>query len=565
MATYSDIAHMWANKNFGKKGELRSGNCSCDPISFYSYRTVIGQWLDKDKDVMVIIGENLSRSTGKHVSALRNAVPAHTHLFTITCPSSYWEWRNAHLIDRYQPFDSHIRMYMVNTWINELYAQYAKIPESRALTDSKISRQFLLWQINELNALYRNDASLKKWLKKKFLAGDQKEWMRKRRMVKALLEDLPNDKVVDAMYGAGTWQAYQERIKPQCKAEHSRLFAKKVNKYLGISTMEPQYSYQEIKRMSPAEMMAIKFRNQERHSEQYKKALDHKMRARWRAMNYIGIEYSREYNQDRALSVTNRFTGEKIYWFDRAWYWYNMEDKVEVMFNAATFKDFCNASDKRHWIERFYQLCQVKRSRIFAKELAWDINSGIRHVDSLSSTEIAIYDAYCEREQQRKRAYELRRAREAEERAVRAAESEAIERAKREEQLQKLAEYKERGMEGLRDIWYEHVGPIPSECRYLADYYHGGNVLLRFSKDKKCVETSKHITLTRTVCTKMWNKIKQWHDNPERFAPTTVQTSCGNFTISSFKNGILTAGCHSIAYVEMERMYHLITQQHGAI
>ena len=75
MATFSDIAHMWANQNFGKNGYLKSGNCSCDEYNFYSYNTVIAQWLDKEKKVMAIVDESLSRSTGKHISAVKSAVP----------------------------------------------------------------------------------------------------------------------------------------------------------------------------------------------------------------------------------------------------------------------------------------------------------------------------------------------------------------------------------------------------------------------------------------------------------------------------------------------------------
>lgn len=50
MATTSDIAHRWANQQFGKRdGTLTAGSTHCDEVSFYLYSTVIAQWLDKKR------------------------------------------------------------------------------------------------------------------------------------------------------------------------------------------------------------------------------------------------------------------------------------------------------------------------------------------------------------------------------------------------------------------------------------------------------------------------------------------------------------------------------------
>ena len=73
-----------------------------------------------DKNVMVIIDENLSPSTSKHISALCGAVPGRVHVFRCHLPATYWEWNNVHFIDRHAPFDKKVRMQMV-----ELYATFA--------------------------------------------------------------------------------------------------------------------------------------------------------------------------------------------------------------------------------------------------------------------------------------------------------------------------------------------------------------------------------------------------------------------------------------------------------
>ena len=163
MASYSDIAHRWANQDFGRNGSLVAGNCSCDEYSFKSYNTVIGQWLDKEKNVMVIIDENLSPSTSKHISALCGAVPGRVHVFRCHLSATYWEWNNVHFIDRHTPFDKKVRMQMVEVFINNLYQDFLKITTSRSLKDGEISLK--CWRyIKELNELYNNDASPQKWL-----------------------------------------------------------------------------------------------------------------------------------------------------------------------------------------------------------------------------------------------------------------------------------------------------------------------------------------------------------------------------------------------------------------
>lgn len=91
------------------------------------------------------------------------------------------------------------------------------------------------------------------------------------------------------------------------------------------------------------------------------------------------------------------------------------------------------------------------------------------------------------------------------------------------------------------------------------DFYYGGNVLLRLNLNKDTVETSKNIRIPVEVCKKMWKIVSKWHENPSCFKPMQIDTKgSGRYTISSYQNDILTAGCHKIAYTEMERMYNEI-------
>lgn len=564
MASYLDIAHRWANQDFGRNGQLTAGNCSCNEYSFRSYNTVIGQWLDKEKNVMAIIDVYLSSSTSKHVSALCSAVPGRVHVFRFHKNGDWSQWSNVYLVDRHTPFDSRIRMKLVDLFITNLHDEFAAIKTSRSLKDGNISLHW--WKyIKELNDIYNNDASPRKWLSRKIgnVSKEQRQYvMRKRKMVRGLLAGLSNDQIVDSMFGEGTWKAWKERTAPLRKAEHARQFAEKVNKYLGAYnrwSRKPVYTYKQIMAMTPSQRISIKFANFEKRQVKYKKWLEHREQSFDRAKRYIGIISSNGYgcNED-VTEVINHFTGEKIYFMERSSYCYDYHEHFRLTFGAKDFKSFCEASDKKHWLKRFYDMCTVKRNRIIAMNLYDQIKSGRLTIEELNPTEIALYDGYLKRKEQYEKDDELRRAKEAEERATRLAEIEARKRAEREEKLRKLEAYREGGMEGLRNMWRDHFDAIPSECRNDEEYYYGGNVLLRF-ENEEYVGTSKGIKLSIKLCKVLFRAIQKWHEDPVQFVPTNIQTeNCGTFRITEYKNDILVAGCHRIAYTEMERMYQAI-------
>jgi hypothetical protein len=133
--------------------------------------------------------------------------------------------------------------------------------------------------------------------------------------------------------------------------------------------------------------------------------------------------------------------------------------------------------------------------------------------------------------------------------------------------MEQIDECIKEGTEGCRNLWRKHLTSInESEERYNdvafisdGDFFYNGNVLLRLNLNKDKVETSKSIRIPVEVCKKMWKIVSKWHENPSCFKPTEIDTKgSGRYTISSYKNDILTAGCHKIAYTEMERMYNEI-------
>ncbi len=550
MASHSDIAHRWANKDFGRNGSLNGRNCYCNERSFYSYNTVVGQWLDKDKDIMAIIDVNLSKTTSKHVGHLIHAVPKGVKVFYFHLPGSCYDWyENVELLGRRDKFDAAKRMQLVKLWIDNLYESFTTIKESRSLQDEKIEMKW--WEyILELNEMYNNDASPKKYLRTKIHSCLSKEnralEMNKRKMVRGLLEGLSKEEIVDSLCGKGTWKAWEERVAPLRKAEHTRYIVRKINQYLhaGDWMGNPTYSQKDIKNMSPSQMMQVKFRNIERKSEKYKLAQEHKQNSMKRAMSYIGIK-KRDYTNyvDRVVS---HFTGETIYDCSGGNF-YTLTDKADIHFNANDFKNFCEAQDKRAWLHRFYQLCELKQRRILGNRINGKIKCGLLSVDSLSPEELQAYNEYKIRETKREdeareqiKAMELERQRREEERL-------AMERAK----AQKIEEYRNSGIDGLRNLWRENLTSIPHEAYSNSEYFYGGNVLLRL-KDENTLETSEGIRLSKDICKKFWRIIVKWHNNPSSFSPMTINTQCGQYKISEYSNDILTAGCHEIAFTEMQ-------------
>ena len=76
------------------------------------------------------------------------------------------------------------------------------------------------------------------------------------------------------------------------------------------------------------------------------------------------------------------------------------------------------------------------------------------------------------------------------------------------------------------------------------------NVWLRIKNGK--VETSKGIELSQAEAERLWKRIKSFHDGAQ-FQHDLARDSSGHgWAFNSYKNDLLTAGCHRISYSEME-------------
>ena len=156
-------------------------------------------------------------------------------------------------------------------------------------------------------------------------------------------------------------------------------------------------------------------------------------------------------------------------------------------------------------------------------------------------------------EAERRRVEALRRAEEERERRER-------ERQRQLETIKAMEEYKNGGLDAVRDLYWNKDKQLPYEIRYNKDINFGGNVLLRFAHQEGYIETSKGIRLSFEECHRYWNTIKRWHDTGKFEENVTM----AGYRVNSFENDILVAGCHEIAYCEMERMYAALCEKEAA-
>lgn len=76
------------------------------------------------------------------------------------------------------------------------------------------------------------------------------------------------------------------------------------------------------------------------------------------------------------------------------------------------------------------------------------------------------------------------------------------------------------------------------------------NVWLRIKNGK--VETSKGIELSQTEAKRLWKRIKSFHDGAQFKHDLAKDSSGHSWAFNKYQNDMLTAGCHRIAYSEME-------------
>lgn len=537
MATVSDIAHRWANQDFGRDGSLSSGSCHCTETSFYSYSTVIAQWLDKKRNIMAVIDKTLTKSTGKHISWVNRAIRNDTIVFYFHQSASYG-YDNVNVCNYRGEFDP---MVVTKIFIGNILHHYQQFESSNA----QITPATHWWkELQRFSELFPA-GSYKKYLRLKMPKRDVEEERLKRKMLRALIEGRPSEEIVDIVCGKGAWEKYSARTKGLRTMKANREKAEKIAKHLGFNWFSKSpYTVRQLLSMSPLERVNIKLA---RLIDPMPKDIhDRRKDSNMNMYKFLGLDISQMRSTGwldlwRACDkIYDQKSGALVYKRE-SW---SIPEMRLTEDDIATFK-----RNPREFQKRF-----LEKARILGKiHKGWALHTDQVNGNGLPFTDeerslVDYYLAFKFKRDRRKasQARMIQRYRE---------EQERIRRAKEEAKAAKIAEYKARGAEGFRDLWRDHLSGCPElNGMSTAEFYYGGNVLLRLNSSKDLVETSKNIKLSITQATKLWKLVKIWHEHPDKFRRIEIPTKVSTFTAHSYENDILVAGCHSIAYCEMERM-----------
>ena len=595
MANRYEITHRFANKDWGKNGTLTAGNVSCGTRNYYSYSTVFGQWVDFEKNVCLIYQGSTSVSSSKH-QLYKGLFPEDVHVFPYDDGgSSGWHrWHGCNLIS-YGEFDWHARKTLLNYWIGEMYEQFLSIKVEKKKGLEAINYKWWSY-VEELCSLYR-DTSVSKWLRAKRIVlskDDKRFWAEKRKMVRLLANGERDVKTItDEMFGEGTFQRYWDYC-----AKYRKQAKKKAQMEWLCNRLHIRYPYgrdwsserigygmtaMQIRSLTAKQRNEIHFaalakieenKNEVERKEKRKK--NFRNAYKW----IVGVEPMKKqfYGYDDCVDeCINKDTGE-VYELRRQTLFYCFDWSATIV--RFDYNDYRKSDNKEQWIENFYKRCEYAERLQKACGIFESININYedgkygrkRFVDNnylrenTSSEAYELCKWYIEKQDQlyaneeaERRAAELRRKREEEERERERAFKEAIKK-------QQIDECISQGAEGCRNLWRNHFMETYeaehkfNEAATNENFYYGGNILMRLSLNKEIVETSMRIRINIPTCKRMWKLVKVWHEDPSKFRQLEIKTLSGTYTIISYKDDILTAGCHKIAYAEMEHVYNTIIE-----
>ena len=105
---------------------------------------------------------------------------------------------------------------------------------------------------------------------------------------------------------------------------------------------------------------------------------------------------------------------------------------------------------------------------------------------------------------------------------------------------------------------------IKAQAEALANWRAGLDVrnffevtALRIKDDE--IQTTKGARIPLDHAVKFWGLIKSWHEKGVSYVKDHHSIHLGNYSVNRFENDILTVGCHSIPYSEIENIAHQLS------
>ena len=559
-----EIAHRWCNCDFGRNGGFKGSNVQCNETYFYSYSTVYAMWLDKTpgNKLMVVMDDGGSVSSSSHLYAIKSAIPNDVKYIETSRRSEYYGWRNVN--------------FNIYSWYTELPVNLLKkisesiepFKNSKSVT-TRENLKLIKRQSDDIRWLLNNRKDCKVKDIDKALGKDA----RLKKIFSFIRKNDSVEELIDHILGKGTYAAYDERLAPQKKAERTRKFVAWFN--CTHNCTRKQFTKKEIDKMPIGEKVLRACMppveewekdNKDWHiiNERDKRLAQYLLGNEKKV--HVGIESYSDV-------VVNRFTGERYEFrtlYDDKNYW-RLENDMKIFVRSTLYEkkysvprisldEYKKLSNKDQWLKRFYQKCAIVSKRHNDLFLWVQVRLYTdEQLNQCSDSELEIFNRV-----QLKYAAFL--ADQEAQRLAREEEKRRLEEEKarlEEERRLKYQDYVQRGIEGYRALYYEKLDTISVARSFGSEFFFGGNVLLRWRTDE-LIETSKNILLTIKQAKKIFKQVQSWHDNQKSFYGCSLETQSGTYSANSYENDMLTAGCHQIAYCEMERMYNEILKKEAA-
>lgn len=124
-------------------------------------------------------------------------------------------------------------------------------------------------------------------------------------------------------------------------------------------------------------------------------------------------------------------------------------------------------------------------------------------------------------------------------------QAQAIEADKKAKELAKIAQAK-RIIEEAEDLEKWRLG------QDIRRYFE--LTALRIKDDE--IQTTRGARIPVDHAIKFWGLIKSWHDKGVQYVKDHHSIHLGHYSVNSFKDDVLTVGCHTIPYSEIESIAH---------
>lgn len=592
-----EVKHRFANKDFGRNGELHAGNVRCDKLNYYSYSTVFAQWVDKQKNVCLVFVGSTSKSSSKHMMS-NGDFPEDVTVFPYNDGGGYSYWCGCNLIGGYgggsygnQTWRAEDRYKLIKYYISSIYAQMSEIKDCNKKGCENINLQPLRCA-EQVISMYR-DTTWKGFLESLKQRGKVDLYLIKftkdlRYAVAHLIGNELVKYVCDRSFGKGTFDKYWKYSERFRKADARRAHIHHVRAYL----REWDMPVSELLALTPSQRYALKMHNIERNKETAARWIERRDRdnkrlacfASWVCGGKSNIRYMGDWGSVKYNVLKVSKGVECLYTYRQVLYKFaDYEFPVDISINMGVFKSYCESDNKQQWLDEFYNKARLTEANSRAEYLLNEYGESKGKAEGVENnyfmsifalkpeniSKLSADDMACVNDFIRRRDAYIHQVR-VDERLRRMEEQKRKERELKEKEAQAkaMAETIERlastGVEGARDIWRLHYRSISfAEDLAKADeknFYENGNVLLRIGIDGKSVETSKNIRLSFKMCNQWWPVVQKWHEHPESFKPRDIKTLTGTYTIVSYANDVLTAGCHQISYAEMEHVMRQVKE-----